>query len=156
MANFSSGSLKAIVQHIQESVNKTLEVDVAPVVKKHISDSVVENVYSKGTPVEYSRRGEYESGYEGSGSLRDPEEMESDVVNGVLEVSDEASPKKMEGWEYGSLSEAISYGYGDESNWWNEARSFIPEASQKLESDKAHVKALKKGLQGIYGKNNVI
>jgi hypothetical protein len=140
-------NLDDLFKHIQGDIDKVLANKVATTVKEHISDEVVNTVYSAGTPLFYDRRGE--GNYVGTGSLRDPEEMEVDVNNGVLTVEDNADFKDPSGRMYGtSLAETIEYGTS-KTAWWNEERPFISNAETKLFQDKDHVKAMKDGLKRL-------
>jgi len=155
MAEFSSGSLSAIMAQIQKSVDDALAKEVAKKVKQHVSDAVRDVVYKEGVPEIYDRRGK--QGYIGTGSLRDPEEMISVVSNGTLEVSDAALPSV--DWDM-DLSESIQNGYGNREEWYDQPRPFMmggdKSAEETLIETGDHVEAMKKGLQRIYGKNNVI
>ena len=157
MANKSFTSLSQLEAYLNEKIKIALDKNVAPVVKESIQSAVSSEVYSKGFPEYYDRRGGNKYGGmgepKGTGSLADVDQMHHTVSGGVLEVVDDAEPSSPWGKR---LDQAISYGYGYEKAWYEVARPFFPEAIEDLKSSKAHVEALKDGLEDIFGKGNVI
>lgn len=147
MAMKMANSFAELEKLIRASVNNVLENEVAEAVKIEISNQVEETVYSAyPTPKIYERRG---LGI-GNQGLGDISQMNSTVVNGVLEVTDDADPKVFgnNGLDNNfSLAYNINEGYGSQEEDWNKPRDFIGATIEELERNKAHVKYMKQGLQ---------
>jgi len=156
LASKPCNNLKELEAEIMKHVNTVLNKEVAIVVKESIQSAVSSEVYSKGFPEYYDRRGGNKYGGmgepKGTGSLADVDQMHHTVSGGTLVVTDDAEPSSPWGKR---LDQAISFGYGYEKAWYEVARPFFPEAIEDLKSSKAHVEALKDGLEDIFGKGNV-
>lgn len=146
MASKTFKNLKEVENYIIQQVDKVLETHVAPTVKDSIQTAVSTEVYGAGDPIIYQRRN-YQNG-----SLGDTEEMHHKVEGGTLTVTDDAKSKLP--WNNGrTLAQNIHFGYGDE--WYSVSRPFMDEAKNILREDKSHVRAMKDGLEEIFGVGNV-
>lgn len=145
--------LLEIQARLQNSIDDCLNKEVAQLVKEEISHAVETEVYAAGTPKVYQRRGS-PGNFMGTGSLGDPQEMQHSVSNGILKVTDDAQPFNP---GFGlELDEAISYGYGDKSLWWNKPRPFENVAVENMKMTNSHVVVMKEALGKRLGKGNVV
>ena len=148
MANKSFTNWSQIETYLTGLINDTLNKEVKEQVFDEIQTGVSETVYSAGIPQFYERRGGNSAGGMGnsigSGSLSDPNEMKHTVESGVLEVWDEADSYNP--WDL-ELDEAIAFGYGSKSQWYNVPRNFIETARQNMEESGSHVSSMKMGLR---------
>lgn len=148
-------SLKDLEKYLQQQVNKSLERDVTPVVKKIMIEQIEDTVYSAYSPSEYKRRGQDEG-------LADPENIGGVMVGNTLEVinATQTNPDIYINHErYDSQNEGdyltpiIEYGQGYDfarengNAGYERPRPFISNTREKLKSTGAHVTALKKGLK---------
>ena len=149
--------LLAIQLRLQKQFDDCLNKEVAQHVKEQIMTAISTEVYSKGIPEVYERRGG--NAYGGMGntygtdSLADPKEMNHTVSNGVLRVTDDAMPSNL--WNR-DLDEAITYGYGNKNKWWNKPRPFENVAVENMKTTNSHVEVFKEALQKRLGKGNVV
>ncbi len=153
-------------QYLKKQIDETLNNEVARQVKEEIQTAVSTEVYSAGSPVKYERRGGNEYGGMGNpigtGSLGDVNEMDHQVKNGELIVTNNAERNtkyKFAGIGYDlnkSLAFNIEYGYGAKDKWFNQARPFMSEAVKNMKETKSHVLIMKEGLEKRLGKGTVI
>jgi len=145
--------MKLIEARLQKQIDDCLNKEVAQLVKEEISHAIETEVYAAGTPEVYQRRGS-PGNFMGTESLGDPQEMHHTVLDGVLEVTDDAQPFNP---GFGlELDEAITYGYGGKNRWYNKARPFENVAVENMKQTNSHVEVMKEGLEKRLGKGNVI
>ena len=148
-------SLKDLEKYLQQQVNKSLEKNVTPVVKKIMIEQIEDTVYSAYSPSEYKRRGQDEG-------LADPENIGGVMVGNTLEIINATAANPdiyIHGVKYESinaddyLTPIIEYGQGyefhsdDGDSGYEQPRPFIENSRETLRQTKVHVKALKKGLR---------
>lgn len=158
LASKSFKSISELNAYLQKQINSVLLTEVSEVVKDELQSSVSDIVYTE-TPKQYIRRNLK------NGSLGDKDTMNSSLLSdGTLKISPNANFNHLFANTRGygevdltkSLAFNIEYGYGSKSHWYNVPRPFVQETVNKLKDNKAHVEALKTGLEDIFGKNNVI
>ena len=141
-------SFESLIKELKAIADAALADEVAKEVKSVESKKVEQTVYGAGLPTMYQRRGVGE----GTQSLGDVSQMNHSVINGVLEVTNDAEayyPDNANGglnndW---SLAQNIEEGYAGRDTWYSEARPFISDTIDELARSNAHVEAMKRGLK---------
>lgn len=138
---FNKAGIKKMCDYIQKDVDRVLNTTIATQVKDEIVMSVHEIIYSPNMPKprQYVRRGE-------NGGLRDKDNMEHEVKNGVLKVINVTEPKKQKE-KLRDLAKNIEYGYWRKDEWWNKPRPFMQNAIDSLNSDSVVADLMKESLQ---------
>ncbi len=141
-------SYKELEKFIKKQVKKSLENEVAEVVKDEIQSRFSEVVYGSYIPKEYKRRGYTDSGL-GDKSTMTVELVGDDTIK-VAPDAERNTSYEFAGVGYDtskSLAENIIGGYGNRDYIWNQPRDFIEETKNNLKRNKHHVEALKDSLE---------
>ena len=137
-------SLESMYLYLQKSINLSLADDVFEEVKKVESQEIQDVVINSYDPTVYNRRT--------IDGIDDPNNIShNDVVNGLLEVSNDTQPNSdYNGNTDIDLIETIVTGIGYQyprNNPYNTPRDFVSATVDVLLSTGGHVLAMKNGLQ---------
>ena len=168
MATFKN--LKDLEKYLKEKIDNSLEKEVASMVKAVQTDHIVDDVYMAYNNVDGARKEPYvyERRYF-EGGLIDRENMQSEVVDGVLTVTNIAEANEdYKGSPVTNLAGLIEEGhlghYGqydytknrDDTEWqYMSPRPFIANTRDDIKKNKLHVKTLKEALKRRLGNENV-
>lgn len=148
MANKSFTSFKDLEGFIKKQVKKSLESDVAEVIKDEIQSSISDKIYLPYKPKKYERR-EYTGGGLGDKNTMTVELVGDDTIK-IIPEAERNTNYDFTGVGYDtskSLAENIIGGYGNRDYIWNQPRDFIEEAKNNLKQNKNHIEALKDSLE---------
>ena len=149
--------LDRIAAKLAPKIDNALAHEVADAVRDEESATIKEVVYGVYTPKLYRRRGDIDG-------FGDDYNIEAKVKNGTLTVRNVTEPNpggvlnNAQVTTGKHLDELIEYGYGSANGSYDfpkrgaafmKARPFTKKTIEHLKQNKAHVKALKKGLKRL-------
>jgi hypothetical protein len=130
-------SLTDLLNHLNEQVAESLEVDVGKTVRETMKEKIKEEVYSVYTPTVYQRQGEH-------GGLTDDENIEVKMIG-----KDTVSIESIRMDDGRNVSEIVETGEGYQYSFpfAGVARPFTEATREELENNGAIEAALYKGLR---------
>lgn len=130
-------SLTDLLNHLNEQVAESLEVDVGKTVRETMKEKIKEEVYSVYTPTVYQRQGEH-------GGLTDDENIEVKMIG-----KDTVSIESVRMDDGRNVSEIVETGEGYQYSFpfAGVARPFTEATREELENNGAIEAAFYKGLR---------